>query len=105
MFLKRCHNHTTNNSNLREVTVSVVPATPSPNANNAFGRSRRPLHGTSSLTIHNTASLSLQEFNELMNSIQSLQQIQRNSQFNLNQPLPPPYETVARTNSYRSLRF
>lgn len=103
LFLKRCHNV---NSTPREVTVSVIADTPtSVNGIPSLGRTnlRRQLHGTSSLTIHNTASLSLEEFNKLINSIQNLQQLQRDSQLT-NQPLPPSYESVARTTSYCSLR-
>lgn len=105
LSLKRCHKHTTpnNTTNRREVIVSLMETSPVMN-NNAVGQ-RRSLHGTSSLVIHNSASLSLQEFNDLLNSLQSLQQIQTNSQFAMNPSLPPPYESVARKTSYQLLRL
>ncbi|KAI1712375.1 hypothetical protein Ddc_12503 [Ditylenchus destructor] len=126
LFLKRCNSSPSSHSHHhlpREVTVSLGPpmSMPCPEATFDGPPVRRPaaLHGTSSLTIHNTASMSLTEFNELLASLQSLQQLQMIHQprsfGTANIPYadenidpvrnqePPPYDSVARTESLRSL--
>ena len=74
-----------------------------PNSTPPNARYCRPLHGTQSLTVHNTATLSIDQFNEVLIGLQrSLEHLRQQTVPTVDgatgrfPPLPPPYEAVVR---------